>query len=104
MPLISRRDAGKLMLIGCAGGMLHGRLVSAAPKPNSVVRGVQIGAQAWSFRDRSLNACIVALTDVGLSECELSQAQFTRPNPPDPDPNPVHNDTPLSVYKDIRKK
>lgn len=45
--------------------------LSAATKPNSVVRGVQIGAQSYSFRDLSLDDAIKGYTSVGLSECEL---------------------------------
>lgn len=42
-------------------------------KPNSIVNGVQIGAQSYSFRDRPLDEAIQAMAEVGLSECELYQ-------------------------------
>jgi len=40
---------------------------------SSRINGVQIGAQSYSFRDRSLDAMISAMTEIGLSECELWQ-------------------------------
>ena len=51
MSLISRRDAGKLLFAGCAGALVPARDLLSVTKINSVVRGVQIGAQAYSFRD-----------------------------------------------------
>jgi sugar phosphate isomerase/epimerase len=38
---------------------------------NSTVNGVLIGAQSYSFRDRSLDEAIKGYQQVGLSECEL---------------------------------
>ncbi len=46
-------------------------LATALTKPNSRVGGVTIGAQSYSFRDRSLDEAIKAMLAIGLSECEL---------------------------------
>ena len=75
MPSISRREAGKLIATGGAGllaGVVlsRGRLLGAR-MIDSVVRGVQIGAQSYSFRDRPLAEAIKAYQTVGLGECEL---------------------------------
>jgi len=72
MASISRRDAGKLIL-GGAAGLLGTRRLTAVDMINSVVRGVQMGAQSYSFRDRPLAAAIQAYRTVGLGECELWQ-------------------------------
>src|ERR1017187_5915565 len=104
MAAISRRDAGKLVLAGCAGALLPAPDALGVSKINSVIRGVQLGAQAWSFRDRPLDACIAAFKEVGLGECELTEFHFTSPNRNGPDPNPARLDTPLSNFQELRKK
>jgi len=71
MGLISRRDAGKLLVAGSAGLWAVSRNGWTAEYINSVIRGVQIGAQSYSFRDLDLDACIEAFKTVGLGECEL---------------------------------
>jgi sugar phosphate isomerase/epimerase len=76
MAPISRREAGKILLAGTAGVLLAKKSIFAATKVNSVVRGVQIGAQSYSFRDRPLDAAIQAYLTVGLSECELYQGHI----------------------------
>ena len=73
MTSISRRDAGKLILGGAAGLLGSRRRLTAVEMVSSVVRGVQIGAQSYSFRDRPLPAAIAAYRTVGLGECELWQ-------------------------------
>ena len=76
MTLISRREAGKLvgkvMVGGSTAVILGGKALFAGAKIDSVVRGVQIGAQSYSFRDRPLAAAIEAYRTVGLGECELT--------------------------------
>src|SRR5208283_5008890 len=104
MSLISRRDAGKLLLAGCAGALVPAQELLSVTKINSVVRGVQIGAQAWSFRDRPLHACIAAFHEVGLGECELADIHFQMANNHGPDINQWRLDTPLSYFQDVRKK
>ncbi len=76
MAPISRREAGKILFAGTAGVLLAEKSIFAAGKVNSIVRGVQIGAQSYSFRDRPLDAAIQAYLTVGLSECELYQGHI----------------------------
>ena len=66
----SRRDLVKLAL----GTLGASRLLSA--KPNSVVHGVIIGAQSYSFRDRPLDEAIKGMVLAGLSHCELWQGHI----------------------------
>src|SRR5690349_6451103 len=69
-PSITRRGFQKI-LAGAAASSLLPSLGNA--KINSVVDGVTIGAQSYSFRDRPLDDAVKALTEVGLGECELWQ-------------------------------
>jgi sugar phosphate isomerase/epimerase len=70
---LSRREFGGVL----AGGLVVGPLakLGAQQKPNSKIAGVRIGAQTYSFRDRSLDATVEAMASVGLSYCELWQSQ-----------------------------
>jgi sugar phosphate isomerase/epimerase len=80
MAIISRRDAGKLLIAGSAGLWAVARKGWSAAYIDSVVRGVQIGAQSYSFRDMDLDACIEAFKTVGLGECELFDGHVAPPN------------------------
>ena len=65
--MTSRRSFNKLAMGALAGSR---RLLA---KPDSMVRGVQIGVQSYSFRTMPLGDAIEAMAAIGLSECELYQ-------------------------------
>ncbi len=104
MAPISRREAGKILAAGAAGVLLARESIFAAPRINSVVRGVEIGAQSYSFRDRPLDAAIKAYQTVGLGECELYQGHV--------EPAHLHREelrkwrltVPLSRFREVRQK
>lgn len=107
MNKISRRDVSKILLGGSAGALALGRRLFAAEKIDSVVRGVQLGAQSYSFRDRPLDPCIEAYRAVGLGECELYQGHVE----PHGDEHPWREklrqwrvSVPLSHFHDVRQK
>ncbi len=74
---LTRREFGGVMAAGLVVGPLAG--FGARQKPDSRIAGVRIGAQTYSFRDRSLEATIKAMASVGLSYCELWQSQVETP-------------------------
>jgi sugar phosphate isomerase/epimerase len=124
--MYTRREFGKATLFALA----LPRLVSAAGKVDSTVRGVRVGVQTYSFREMprpedgdAVDVIIQAMTDCGLGECELWSPQVEprlgpRPAPgaPRPDPNSlearearerVHDwrlKVPLDHFEGIRKK
>ena len=103
MALISRRDAGKLLIAGSAGLWAVSRNGWTAEYINSVIRGVQIGAQSYSFRDRDLDACIEAFKTVGLGECELFDGHVA-PNLEGEELRKWWLSAPLSHFHEIRTK
>ena len=95
MASISRRDAGKILLAGCASALIPAGKLRGVTRINSVIRGVQIGAQSYSFRElREPDAIIKAFQTVGLGECELSSGGEP----------PKGKDVPLDYFKGLRKK
>jgi sugar phosphate isomerase/epimerase len=63
---MTRRHFQKIVAGAAASSILMAKV-------NSVVDGVQLGVQSYSFRDRPLDAAIKAMVEVGLGECELWQ-------------------------------
>ena len=95
--MISRRAFHRLALAGVPASL-------ALAKPNSKINGVQIGAQSYSFRDRSLDEAIKGMVEVGLSECELYQGHI---EPKDGGRDALRQwrtTVSMDVFKDVRKK
>jgi sugar phosphate isomerase/epimerase len=70
MSNLSRREWHGLVLGGLASSLLP-RAAFAAGKIDSTVKGVRLGAQSYSFRDRPLEGVIEGMKAVGLGEIEL---------------------------------
>ncbi len=104
MSNVSRRDATKILIAGAAGWLVPRRAGLAAEMIDSVVRGVQIGAQSYSFRDRPLDACIEAYRTCGLGECELWQGHLEPRRVKREELRDWRMTTPLSFFHEVRDK
>ncbi len=103
MSIISRRDAGKLLLAGCAGALVPASKLRGTTQINSVIRGVQIGAQSYSFRDLPQDGIIKGFQTVGLGECELSSG-VEPASVKGPDVDKWLAKAPLDYFKGVRRK
>jgi sugar phosphate isomerase/epimerase len=97
--MISRRDFGKI----AAAAIPLGRMM-AAEKINSKIAGVQIGAQTYSFRDRPLDACIAAMKEIGLGECELFMGHVEPAGLSGDELKKWRLTVPMDYFHDVRRK
>jgi sugar phosphate isomerase/epimerase len=97
--MYSRRDFTKIAL---AGSVVPAALLG---KPNSKINGVRIGAQSYSFRDRSVDDAIKAMSDIGIGYVELWQGHI-EPKGASADDLKKWRNSPesLSQVKSIRQK
>ncbi|HEY3442995.1 MAG TPA: sugar phosphate isomerase/epimerase [Paludibaculum sp.] len=87
-------------------GYLAAAPLAALAQPDSVVGGVQIGAQTNSFSDRSLDDAISAMLEIGISGCELWQGHV-EPRAlagKDAELSRWREETPASYFRDIAAK
>src|SRR5438309_11834570 len=101
--MVSRREVGKMALAAVPLARMM-----AAPKIDSKVAGVQLGAQSYSFRDRPMDKAIEAYKEVGLGECELWQGhvepQTARGAPGREEIHKWRLTTPLDHFAKVRKQ
>src|SRR5262245_2570851 len=96
--MLSRRNFHRLALAALPASV-------AAAKPNSKINGVQLGAQSYSFRDRSLDEAIKGMLEVGLSECELWQGHIEPKKEGGREAiRQWRLAAPMDLFKDVRKK
>ena len=93
--MFNRRDLGKLAVASLP--------LAAWAKPKSKVRGVMIGAQSYSFRDRSVDDAIKAMGEVGLSYVELWQGHV-EPRGTRDEVRKWRQSVPMDEIKKIRAK
>lgn len=103
MSLISRREAGRRALAGAAAVLAGSKGLWGAEWIDSVVRGVQIGAQSYSFRPEPLPQVIDGYREVGLGEAEVWQGTI-EPDMLRADLRHWRETVPLSYFTDIKQK
>lgn len=104
MSEMTRRDWNKLMLGSLAATALPSANLLAAAKPNSKFMGVQIGAQSYSFRDRSLDDAIKGYVDVGINSCEMWSGHVEPKGLKPDDLRKWRLSVSLDEFKAVRKK
>jgi len=96
---MTRREWNKMALGGVAGVVIPGE----TKKINSKFNGVQVGAQSYSFRDRSLDELIKAMAEIGIGSCELWQGHV-EPKGSRESLREWRLSVPLDHFKEIRAK
>ncbi|HET9530764.1 MAG TPA: sugar phosphate isomerase/epimerase [Blastocatellia bacterium] len=97
MSEMTRREWGGLALAGIAG------LAVPTKKIDSKFNGVLIGAQSYSFRDRSLDDLIAAMAEIGIGSCELWQGHI-EPRGSREEVRQWRMSVPLDHFKQVRAK
>ena len=100
--MITRRECLRYLSAG-TGAVFAGSAVDAFAQ-TSPYKGVVLGVQSYSFRDRGLDEAIAAMRQVGLNSCELWQGHL--------EPKKVTREvmrnwretTPLSEFQSVRSK
>jgi sugar phosphate isomerase/epimerase len=99
--MFSRRDFGRIALSAIPLSAAAG-----AAKINSKVKGVQLGLQSYSFRDRPMAQAIEACKEVGLGEVELWQGHVEPQTPNTPagreELRKWRLETPLDTFTKVR--
>ncbi len=95
--MYSRRDFGKIALAALP-------LSAAAAKIDSKISGVMIGAQTYSFRDRSLDECVKAMSSIGLGYAELWSGHLEPPKLKREELRDWRLKTPLTFFKESGRK
>ncbi len=78
--IYTRRDIGRIALATAGLGSGFGSKLMAGAKPNSKIKGVQIGCITYSFRtmpDQSAEATLKYILDSGVSAVELMAGPIT---------------------------
>ncbi len=95
--MFTRRDFSKLALAVPAAAAY------AQTRINSVVNGVMLGAQSYSFREKPFDQMLQAFVDTGLGECELF-APHIEPRLPREEMRKWRLTVSLDEFRNARKK
>ena len=110
--MYSRREFATLVLSGAAGIRLtSGDAVHAQAAGHSMVNGIRVGVQTYSFRQLPrpeagdmVDGIIAAMAECGLSECELWSPQLLPAGVPREEQRRWCLETPLDHFRMIRRK
>jgi sugar phosphate isomerase/epimerase len=97
--MYTRRDFAKIALTALPAASLL-----AQKKINSNIRGVLLGAQSYSFREKPLDGVIQAMSEIGLGDCELFSPHIEPKGVSREDLRKWRLTVPLDEIKAVRKK
>jgi len=101
---ISRREFVSSLTMAAGALATSTGFVWAQKAASSVVAGVQLGIQTYSFRDRPFDQAIAAMVEVGINSCELWQGHLEPQNLDRQALRKWRLETPLGLYKEAGQK
>ena len=99
---ITRRECLRYLSAG-TGAVFAGSAVDAFAQ-TSPYKGVVLGVQSYSFRDRGLDEAIAAMKQVGLNSCELWQGHLEPKKVTREVMRKWRETTPLSEFQSVRDR
>jgi sugar phosphate isomerase/epimerase len=100
--MITRRECLRYLSAG-TGAVFAGSAVDAFAQ-TSPYKGIVLGVQSYSFRDRGLDEAIAAMKQVGLNSCELWQGHLEPKKVTREVMRKWRETTPLSEFQSVRSK
>jgi sugar phosphate isomerase/epimerase len=104
MRLYSRRAFGKTLALSATTAAFSGPFFLSKTAPSSLINGVQIGIQSYSFRDRPFDGAIDAIVEVGINSVELWQGHLEPQNLKGEALRKWRLETPLSFFEQAGKR
>lgn len=103
--MITRRQWLWHAAVGSAAVLAGPRLAAGSRQASSgTYRGVTLGVQSYSFRDRPLDAAIAAMQQLGLTSCELWQGHLEPRGVSREEMRRWREGTPLEEFRAVKAK
>ena len=104
MKTLSRRQFAGELAIAAGTVALTLRTAWAQKGPSSMVHGVQLGVQSYSFRDLSFDHAVKAIVDVGINSVELWSGHLEPKGAEGEKLRRWRLETPLSFFEEAGQK
>jgi sugar phosphate isomerase/epimerase len=104
MRLYSRREFGKTLVLSTTTAALSGPFLWSKAAPSSLINGVQIGIQSYSFRDRPFDQAIESIVEAGINSVELWSGHLEPQDLKEEALRKWRLETPLSFFEQAGKK